>query len=222
MCKYKLVIFDLDGTLVNSVQDLGVAVNTSLEKMGLPTHDMDKFKHFVGNGIRKLCERSLDSNNQHRVDELFTLFNEYYGTHYAVHTKVYPNVLELLEYLQQNGVKIAVASNKAEKFTTQIVTDLLPNVKFDSIKGQVETRDKKPSPDIVFDTLKELGVSSEDAIIVGDSNVDIQTAKNSGLKSVGCLWGFRDYLELSQAGADYIISDPLEIENIVINNTSLK
>ncbi len=217
MCKYKLVIFDLDGTLVNSVQDLGVAVNTSLEKMGLPTHDMDKFKYFVGNGIRKLCERSLDVNNQHRVDELFTLFNEYYSTHYAVHTKVYPNVLEVLEHLQQHNIKVAVASNKAEKFTTQIVTELLPTIKFDSIKGQVETRDKKPSPDIVFATLKELEVSAEDAIIVGDSNVDIQTAKNSGLKSIGCLWGFRDYLELSQAGADYIISNPLEIENIVIS-----
>jgi phosphoglycolate phosphatase len=216
MCKYKLVIFDLDGTLVNSVQDLGVAVNTSLEKMGLPTHDMDKFKYFVGNGIRKLCERALDGNNQHRVDELFTLFNEYYSTHYAVHTRVYPNVLEVLEHLQQHNIKVAVASNKAEKFTTQIVTELLPTIKFDSIKGQVETRDKKPSPDIVFATLKELEVSAEDAIIVGDSNVDIQTAKNSGLKSIGCLWGFRDYLELSQAGADYIISDPLEIEKIVI------
>jgi phosphoglycolate phosphatase len=215
MFKSKLVIFDLDGTLVNSVQDLGVAINTSLEKMGLPTHSMDKFRYFVGNGIKKLCERSLDSTQQHRVDELYSLFNEYYGTHYAVYTQVYPHIEETIKQLQSRDIKVAVASNKAENFVVQIVHELLPNIQFDSIKGQVEGRERKPSPDIVFDTLKELNISADEAVMVGDSNVDILTAKNSGLKSIGCLWGFRDYAELSQAGADSIVSTPLEILEIV-------
>lgn len=211
---YKLVIFDLDGTLVDSVQDLGVAINTSLERMGLPTHSMDRFRYFVGDGIRKLCERSVGEERMDRVDELYALFNEYYGSHYAVHTKAYPHVVELLERLQARGVKVAVASNKAEAFVVEIVHELLPTVEFDSVKGQVDSRERKPAPDIVYDLLDELGVSAEEALMVGDSNVDVLTAKNSGLKSVGCLWGFRGYDELSEAGADYIVSDALEVEGI--------
>lgn len=211
---YKLVVFDLDGTLINSLEDLGTAINVSLKKMGLSTHDMDKFNYFVGNGIRKLCERSV-GEHQDRVDELYKLFSEYYGSHYAVYTKPYPNVEELLRYLKENNIKIAVASNKAENFAIQIVCELFPNIQFDCIKGQIETRDKKPCPDIIFEIMKELGVSKEETLMVGDSNVDIQTAKNSGLKSVGCLWGFRDYEELSEAGADHIIINPLEIIDII-------
>lgn len=211
---YKLVIFDLDGTLINSLEDLGTAINVSLKKMGLPTHNMDKFNYFVGNGIKKLCERAV-GEHQDRVEELYNLFSEYYDSHYAVYTKPYPNIEELLKYLKQNGTKIAVASNKAENFAIKIVCELFPNIQFDCIKGQIETRDKKPSPDIIFEIMKELGVSKEETLMVGDSNVDIQTAKNSGLKSVGCLWGFRDYEELYQAGADHIIINPLEIIDII-------
>lgn len=211
----KLVIFDLDGTLINSLQDLGTAINVSLEKMGLPTHNMDKFNYFVGNGIRKLCERAVGQDNSNRIDELFKLFNEYYGSHYAIYTRPYPYIEELLNSLQKDNIKIAVASNKAENFAIQIVCELFPKIKFDCIKGQVETREKKPSPHIVLEIMKNLGVSKEDTIMVGDTNVDIQTAKNSGIKSIGCLWGFRDYEELYQADADYIINDPLEVLNII-------
>lgn len=211
---YKLVIFDLDGTLINSLEDLGTAINVSLKKMSLSTHNMDKFNYFVGNGIKKLCERAV-GEHQDRVEELYNLFSEYYGSHYAVYTKPYPNVEELLIHLKQNGIKIAVASNKAENFAIKIVCELFPNIQFDCIKGQIETRDKKPCPDIILEIMKELEVSKEETLMVGDSNVDIQTAKNSGLKSVGCLWGFRDYEELSEAGADHIIINPLEIIDII-------
>lgn len=211
---YKLVIFDLDGTLINSLEDLGTAINVSLKKMSLSTHNMDKFNYFVGNGIKNLCERAV-GEHQDRVEELYNLFSEYYGSHYAVYTKPYLNVEELLIHLKQNGIKIAVASNKAENFAIKIVCELFPNIQFDCIKGQIETRDKKPCPDIILEIMKELEVSKEETLMVGDSNVDIQTAKNSGLKSVGCLWGFRDYEELSEAGADHIIINPLEIIDII-------
>jgi phosphoglycolate phosphatase len=212
---YRLVIFDLDGTLVDSLRDLATAINTSLEKMGLPTHQLEEFNYYVGNGIKKLCERSLDSTQQHRVEELHTLFTEYYSTHYAVYTKPYPHVLELLTTLKSQDVKVAVASNKAESFVKQIVSELFPSVEFDCVKGQVDSREKKPAPDIVLDTLRELGIPKEEAILVGDSNVDILTAKNAGVQSIGCLWGFRDYAELSQAQADSIISDPLEVLEVL-------
>jgi phosphoglycolate phosphatase len=212
---YRLVIFDLDGTLVDSLRDLATAINTSLEKMGLPTHQLEEFNYYVGNGIKKLCERSLDSTQQHRVEELHTLFTEYYSTHYAVYTKPYLHVLELLTILKSQGVKVAVASNKAESFVKQIVSELFPSVEFDCVKGQVDSREKKPAPDIVLDTLRELGVPKEEAILVGDSNVDILTAKNAEMQSIGCLWGFRDYAELSQAQADSIISDPLEVLEVL-------
>lgn len=211
---FKLVIFDLDGTLINSLEDLGTAINVSLEKMGLPTHSMDKFNYFVGNGIRKLCERAV-GEHQDRVDELYKLFGEYYGSHYAVYTKPYENVNQLLETLKDNNIKIAVASNKAENFVVQIVNELFPSIKFDCVKGQVDTRDKKPSPDIVFQIMQELGISKEQTVMVGDSNVDITTGKNADIHTIGCLWGFRDYQELSQAGADSIVSNPLEIIDLV-------
>lgn len=211
---FKLVIFDLDGTLINSLEDLGTAINVSLEKMGLPTHSMDKFNYFVGNGIRKLCERAV-GEHQDRVDELYKLFGEYYGSHYAVYTKPYENVNQLLETLKDNNIKIAVASNKAENFVVQIVSELFPSIKFDSVKGQVDTRDKKPSPEIVFQIMQELGISKEQTVMVGDSNVDITTGKNAYIYTIGCLWGFRDYQELSQAGADSIVSNPLEIIDLV-------
>ena len=211
---YKLVIFDLDGTLINSLEDLGTAINVSLEKMGLPTHSMDKFNYFVGNGIRKLCERAV-GEHQNRVDELYSLFGEYYGSHYDVYTKPYPHIEELLNILIENNIKIAVASNKAENFVIKIVNQLFPKIKFDCIKGQVDTREKKPSPEIIFEIMKELNVSNNDTIMVGDSNVDITTGKNANLKTIGCLWGFRDYQELSQAGADNIVSNPIEIFDIV-------
>ncbi len=211
---FKLVIFDLDGTLINSLEDLGTAINVSLKKMGLPTHSMDKFNYFVGNGIRKLCERAV-GEHQDRVDELYKLFGEYYGSHYAVYTKPYENVNQLLETLKDNNIKIAVASNKAENFVVQIVSELFPSIKFDSVKGQVDTRDKKPSPEIVFQIMQELGISKEQTVMVGDSNVDITTGKNADIYTIGCLWGFRDYQELSQAGADSIVANPLEIIDLV-------
>lgn len=206
----KLVIFDLDGTLIDSLEDLGTAINVSLEKMGLPTHKMEKFNYYVGNGIKRLCERSVGEHID-RAEELYTLFGEYYGSHYAVYTKPYNHIEEVLNRLKADGIKIAVASNKAENFVVKIVTELFPNITFDSIKGQTDTRDKKPCPDIIFQTMEELGVSKRDTILVGDSNVDIQTSKNADIPSIGCLWGFRDYQELHQAGATKIVAEPLEL-----------
>lgn len=212
---YKLLIFDLDGTLVNSLEDLATAINTSLEKMGLPTHELEKFNYMVGNGIKKLCQRSLKVEDAHRFNELLNLFKEYYSSHYAIHTKPYPYIDELLITLKEKNIKIAIASNKAESFVIQIVNELFPRISFDCIKGQVDTREKKPSPDIVFEIMKELKVSKKETIMIGDTDIDITTGKKANLKTIGCLWGFRDYEELYTAGADEIILNPLEILDII-------
>lgn len=207
----KLLIFDLDGTLINSIEDLAFAANYALEKNGFPVHDTDKYYYFVGNGIQKLIERAVPENTDKDVImKVKNDFSDYYNLHYIDKTKPYDGILELIKELKNKGVKTAVASNKPDFFTKIIVSHFFGD-SFDFVQGQKDDIPKKPSPEIVYSILNELKTSKEDAVFIGDSNVDIFTAKNSGLKSIGCLWGFRTEEELQNAGADYIIAHPNEI-----------
>ena len=200
----RLVIFDLDGTLVNSIYDLADSVNYALLNFGYPTHDTEKYRYFVGNGTKKLCERALpeDKRNDAEIERLHEVFLKRYSQSYLNNTVLYDGIGELLSGLLSMGVKCAVASNKTDVFTKMII-------------DKREEANAKPSPDIVYEILKRSGVSKSDAIIAGDSDVDILTAKNSGIRSVGCLWGFRTYAELKDAGADYIIKKPSELLKII-------
>lgn len=213
---YKAVIFDLDGTLLNSLGDLAAASNYGLKKCGYKVHDVDKYKTFVGDGRYKLIERVLpeEQRTPETIDKVLSLFNEYYGEHMIDMTRPYEGIAQLLDELKAKGIKIAVVSNKPHEFTTEIVTKFFGD-RFDIIFGHREGYKAKPDPAAVLEVIREFGFTKEECLYVGDSNVDIKTAKNSGLKSVGVLWGFRSKEELEKEGADYIAVNVDELKNLI-------
>ncbi len=210
----KLAVFDLDGTLADTLEDLATAVNYGLIKLGYPVHHIDKYNNFVGNGILKLCERALPEGKSESLQELHDIFDSFYKNHCMDKTKEYTGVTELLRQLSKNGVDIAVATNKDQTFATKIVAKLFPYIKFVKVLGGCNERPKKPAPDIIYEIKGDREYS--EIYMIGDSNVDIETAKNAGMKSIGCLWGFRTEQELKDAGADYIVSEPSEIKKIIL------
>ena len=212
----KLAIFDLDGTLVNSIADLACATNTALEKFGYPVHEVVKYNYMVGDGVPKLIERALPPDGRKKENNaiIHKEFDKYYKMHYSDMTRPYSGIPELLQNIKRKDILIAVASNKPDKFTKAIVSSFFDGV-FDVVQGKADDTEKKPAPDIILKIIKKLDVSKEDTIMIGDSNVDIFTAQNAGVRSIGCLWGFRTKEELEAAKADYIVSEPCEILNLI-------
>lgn len=210
---YSLYLFDLDGTLINSLDDLADACNWMLSQSGFPTHSLDEYRHFVGNGVYKLVERALPES--HRTPEEVTAFKAVFDARYEAHcmdkTRPYPGVPELLKALKTGGFRLAVLSNKSDAFVQAIVSGIFGAGFFDAVRGQLDGIPKKPAPDGVWSLLKELSVSRENALFIGDSDVDILTAKNAGLPSAGAVWGFRGREELQKAGADFLVEAPKEI-----------
>ena len=208
----KLAIFDLDGTLVDSLGDLADACNNGLKKMGYPVHELEKYRYFVGDGVLKLVERILpeDKRSEENISALKAEFDSYYNVHYADKTHPYDGIVSLLDALSAKGVKLAVASNKPDEFTKSVVNVFFEG-KFDMVLGKCPDTEKKPAPDILLKIMDALDVSADETVMIGDTNVDIRTAKNAGVSSIGCLWGFRTMEELEQAGADHIVSSPNEI-----------
>ncbi|MEG0614182.1 MAG: HAD family hydrolase [Oscillospiraceae bacterium] len=212
----KLAIFDLDGTLVNSLDDLANATNYALKKHNYPTHELAKYRYFVGDGVPMLIKRALpqEFSNDETVLAVKKDFSEYYNKNYAIKTRPYDGILDLIKALKSDGIKIAVASNKPDNFTKEIVK-IFFKADFDFAQGNTEIIPKKPSPEIVFAAQNAIGATKSETVFVGDTNVDIYTAKAANVTSIGCLWGFREYNELSEARADYIISKPMEIYKII-------
>lgn len=210
---FSCYLFDLDGTLVNSLADLAAASNWVLAQAGLPTHPEGAYRHFVGDGAFKLVERMLPAHmrDEATVAEYKARFDARYGSHYADKTTPYPGVLALLSALQEKGAKIAVISNKPDPFVQQICRELFAGSEFDAILGQQAGIRKKPAPDGVFALLEALGVEKPQAILIGDSDVDVKTAKNAGTLCAGACWGFRGREELASAGADFLVETPLDI-----------
>ena len=194
----KLVIFDLDGTLLDTIADLAESANYALKQLDYPTHPVDAIRTFVGNGINKLLERALPAHEQteENIMRMRSHFVPYYDIHNADLSTPYPGIVSLLEDLQAKGILIAVASNKYQKATVKLVKQYFPNIDFVEILGQREGINVKPDPSIVFDILKKADVSKEDVLYVGDSGVDMQTAINAGVDAVGVTWGFRPQAEL--------------------------
>ena len=194
----KLVIFDLDGTLLDTIADLAESANYALKQLGYPTHDVETIRTFVGNGINKLLERALPPHEQteENVMRMRSHFVPYYDVHNADLSSPYPGIVNLLEDLQAKGIQIAVASNKYQAATVKLVKQYFPNIDFVEILGQREGINVKPDPTIVFDILKKAKVSCEKTLYVGDSGVDMQTAINAGVDAVGVTWGFRPRAEL--------------------------
>lgn len=210
-------IFDLDGTLADSIADLGNAVNHGLKALGFPLHTEEEYKKFVGNGAMKLCERALPEDSKEYASELHALFREYYKIHLLDNTKVYDGIKETLKTLSNNGVRLAVATNKPEEAAKKIIAKILPDIRFVKILGGVDYRPKKPDAAIIRDILSVLPDNDNTVWMIGDSNVDVQTGKNADVHVIGCLWGFRSREELIAAGADFIAETPEEIADIILN-----
>jgi len=207
----KTAIFDLDGTLANTLCDLGDAVNYGLEKLGCPIHDYESYKKMVGNGAKKLCERALPEGRKDKAAELHRLFKDYYSRHYLDKTKLYDGIKDTLKKLQSSGVILAVATNKPEDAAREIVWELLPDIEFVKILGGVDYRPVKPDCAVLIEIFAALPDEENQVCMIGDSNVDIQTAKNAGIRSIGCAWGFRGRAELEAEGADFIAEKPSDI-----------
>lgn len=214
----KLVIFDLDGTLLNTIADLGNACNHALEKCGYATHPLSAYNYMVGNGVRKLIERAEPDADSDMVDKLLTYFREYYDVHCTDFTKPYPGIPELLYSLRDRKVALAVTSNKYQSAASQIVSHYFPDIEFAAVLGDNGERPRKPDPSIVFEALNIHPCPKRDILYAGDSAVDMETARRACVESVGVTWGFRPVSELKSAYADHIVSTPEEILQIVLQD----
>ena len=207
----KAVLFDLDGTLVNSIFDIGSAVNFALQELEQPTFSIPQYYKMVGNGMKTLCQRALAPEKQHLLEELLTRYNTRYLAHCCDETVVYEGAAELLATLAQKGYKLAVITNKPQPQAAQVMESLLPGAPLDVVWGQQPPFAVKPDPAVYHHVCSLLGVRPEETAYCGDSDVDMRFAKNAGAKAVGCLWGFRDREELEAAGADVLAAAPLDI-----------
>lgn len=213
----KLIIFDLDGTLLNTIGDLAVGCDYMLTKRGLPTHSYDEYCSFVGNGIMRLVERALPAElrTEDYIASARRDFVDFYIDHIDAHTVPYAGMVELVTTLDKTGAKLAVASNKFQAGTEKLIRKFFPDVEFVEICGNREGFPLKPETALVDMIIAKANVERKECIMVGDSGVDIQTAKNAGIKSVGVSWGFRSRKELEQNGADYIADTAEELEKIL-------
>lgn len=213
--KYDLIIFDMDGTILNTLEDLKNSLNYVLQQAGYQTRTLEEVRTFVGNGIRKTIERARPSDiEEEKVDELFSLFMDYYAIHNTDNTKPYNGVIELLKELKHLGYKTAVVSNKQDSAVKSLCKKFFTGL-FDVEIGEKENIAKKPEPDEVNEVLKILNIDRTKSIYIGDSEVDIQTAQNSKMKSIIVDWGFRDRKFLYEHGAEVIVSNPSEILDII-------
>lgn len=209
--KKQLIIFDLDGTILNTLEDLADSVNFALVSNRLPTRTIEEIRRFVGNGIRKLIERAVPEVCQENiVDKVFADFREHYKEHCADKTRPYDGILKLLSELQEEGYHLAVVSNKAD-FAVQELCETYFQGKFEYVVGERKDIRRKPYPDSVLKVLDKLQVKKENAVYVGDSEVDIETAKNAGIDMICVEWGFRDKAYLIKQGAENFIASPEEI-----------
>ncbi len=216
----QLVIFDLDGTLLDTIADLSEACNVALAHFGYPLHDIKAYKKFVGNGIYKLVERSLpqEARDEANVRRVKAVFDAYYKEHSLDQTKPYPGILALLETLHQKGIQCGVVTNKAHDYAVELMKQFFGS-QIDYTLGQREGIPTKPNPHSVLEIMEHFNVSPKACLYVGDSNVDIQTAKAAKLTSIGVLWGFRDEEELKEEGADYLVRDAKELETCIMSQT---
>lgn len=208
----KAVIFDVDGTLLKTHEDLANAVNFALKTKGFPTHQPDAFKRFAGNGTDMMIKRALPEENrsQEIIDELRTIYFEYYNAHSGEMTRPYDGIVELLTQLKNNDIKLGVVSNKIDFMTKNVIKTYFGDI-FEYVSGQREGVPIKPDPTMINEAMTQFGLTPSECIFVGDSGVDAMTGHNAGVFTVGVLWGFRDKKELMDNGANVVISKPQEL-----------
>ena len=215
MKRYKAVIFDLDGTLLDTLTDLAEGTNYALRVNGFPERTTDEIRRFVGNGARKLVERSVpDSQAEAALEQVRQDFDVYYKVHCKDHTGPYPGIIEMLEELARRGYALGVVSNKPDFAVQELIPEYFPGL-FASVSGERTGVAKKPAPDLIWEAMKELQATNSDAIYVGDSEVDLEAAANAGIPCISVAWGFKGREFLEEHKAEVIIEKPLEILNYI-------
>ncbi len=212
-----LVIFDLDGTLLNTIADLGTATNYALKECGYKTHPISKYNDFVGNGIYNLIKRALPepARDEAEIVRIKQHFLDYYNNHNTDDTKPYDGIQQLLDALCDRNINVAIASNKYQIAVEKLAKHYFPQINWVAIEGQKENYPIKPDPSIVFNILLKCPTPKQDVLYIGDSGVDMLTARRSGVRSVGVTWGFRPQSELEQNFATHIIKSPTDILSIL-------
>ena len=197
--KYKLVIFDLDGTLLDTIDDLGTAVNHAMQVRGFPLHTRDEYMRMVGHGAHNLIRQALPDGHKDddMVEAAYNDFRAYYTVHIDVHTKPFPGIQDLMTTLHHEGVLLAVASNKFQEGTEHLIKEFFPEIPFVAILGSRPNFPLKPSPEIVGEVLKKSGIQREEAVMVGDSETDMETAINGGIDGITVSWGYRNIKDLA-------------------------
>lgn len=211
------IVFDLDGTLLNTLEDLKDSVNFALERQGYPLRDLNEIRSFVGNGIRLLMERAVPENIPAETFEIcFKDFCDYYKIHMEDKTAPYDGINDMLTNIKKAGFKTAIVTNKAD-FAAQDLCKRMFGENIDFVVGSSDDRPNKPAPDGVFYALEKLDSKIENTVFVGDADTDILTAKNASLPSIGVLWGFRDREVIEEAGAEYIVESVNDLEKLLIS-----
>ncbi len=211
---YKAAIFDLDGTLINSLADLAESANDMLESFGFPRRSLEEYRYFLGNGPRKLMERCLPEEQAKDplvVDKALERYNTYYGNHLFQKTAPYEGILPMLNILQKNHIKLGICTNKQQFASNALVEKLFPKDMFLMNLGDQEGTPRKPDPSKVLQIMKEFNVTPDETVYLGDSSTDMETARNAKCLAIGVSWGFRPEQELIETGADKILRHPSEL-----------
>ena len=211
--QYKAVLFDLDGTLLNTLQDIEDSTNAALVKAGFTAHPVEEYRCFVGEGMGNLALLALPENarDPETVEKMMQLIEDEYASHWTKHTHVYAGIPELLDALSARKIKMAVFSNKPQQYTIASVNKFLVKWKFDIVLGASENIPRKPDPAGAFEISRQLGITPEQFIYLGDTSLDMLTATAAGMYPVGALWGFRPAAEISSGGAKKLITRPIEL-----------
>lgn len=215
--KYKGLIFDLDGTLLDTLEDLADAANATLTHFGFPVHPTDSYRYFVGEGLHTLVQRILpDSATETDIEKLMEKFGEIYATNWNANSGPYPGILDMLQSLSDAGMQLAVLSNKPHKFTQICVDTLLPDCSFSFVYGKRDGIARKPDPVGALEIAKNMNLSVEEILYVGDTATDMQTGNRAGMKTIGVEWGFRKREELEENNAWKIVSTPAEVVSYAV------
>lgn len=211
--QYRAVLFDLDGTLLDTLADLGESMNEALSEIGLPGHPLDRYRRFVGDGVAMLAERALPAarRDARTIDACVAAMRRIYGARWDRETRPYPGVEDLIATLRARGIPLAVLSNKPDDLTRVVVERFFPAGTFDAVAGARAGVERKPDPAAATAIASRLGVGPAQVLYIGDTNTDMQTAVRAGMHAVGALWGFRDADELTSAGARDLIAAPAEV-----------
>lgn len=213
---WKAVIFDLDGTLTDTLRTIAVSVDHGLAELGLPGHTPDEYRLMVGEGVEELCRRALPDGKQHEFEKLLSRVRAFYGKNTLLHVRLYDGVLDLLGSLRQRGAALAVLSNKPDQLTQATVDGMGLRPYFDVVLGASDAFPRKPEPEAAWWVLGQLGLEREQVLFVGDTPIDVQTARAAGMESAAVTWGFRTRQELRPSEPNYIVDRPEQVLRVFV------